>query len=108
MTMRIGLEKWIAGFDPNNGIVVEEQQEILGTALRDVRDALLRESDWTQNYDSQLPENVKQEWLTYRQALRDFPSSFDSGLIGTIVDFPEPPVMYRPRNWAHFVDQGGD
>ncbi len=44
-------------------------------ALRQMRDILLRESDWTQFTDSPLSDTKKNEWKTYRQNLRDLPAT---------------------------------
>ena len=44
-------------------------------ALRNWRDTLLRESDWTQFTDSPLSESKKNEWKIYRQSLRDLPAT---------------------------------
>ena len=44
-------------------------------ALRHLRNILLRESDWTQFTDSPLTDSKKTEWKTYRQTLRDIPTS---------------------------------
>jgi len=41
--------------------------------LRATRNALLLACDWTQIADCTIPK--KAEWATYRQALRDFPST---------------------------------
>ena len=43
--------------------------------LRRIRNALLRESDWTQFADSPLTVEQKQAWATYRKALRDLPAN---------------------------------
>ena len=48
---------------------------IVGTAVRTERDTKLTETDWTQLADSQLSDEVKATWVTYRQALRDLPSA---------------------------------
>ena len=54
--------------------------------LRDMRDDLLQESDWTQMPDSPLSDAKKTEWASYRQALRDLPSSYtNSDTIADIV-----------------------
>jgi len=45
--------------------------------IRDTRDVLLKNSDWTQMPDSPLSPEKKQEWAAYRQALRDLPESGD-------------------------------
>ena len=54
-------------------------KETFGTdyigALRQMRNVLLRESDWTQFTDSPLSESKKNEWKTYRQSLRDLPAT---------------------------------
>ena len=41
--------------------------------LREKRDILSRETDWTQNRDVTLSNDS--DWQTYRQALRDLPST---------------------------------
>ena len=43
--------------------------------IREKRDDLLLETDWTQNPD--VPETTKAKWQAYRQALRDVPSQSD-------------------------------
>ena len=63
--------------------------------LRMVRNIKLTETDWTQNPD--VPSTTKNKWLTYRQALRDFPSSAnpklnDEGYLDdSSVTWPTPP-----------------
>ena len=56
-------------------------------SMRQWRNILLSQSDWTQAPDSPLTDNKKQEWATYRQALRDFPAS------------------WTPQDTANFPDQ---
>lgn len=41
------------------------------------RNKLLIESDWTQLEDFPHSAAKKKEWKTYRQALRDFPETYD-------------------------------
>jgi hypothetical protein len=51
--------------------------KVLGwDGVREARFPLLRFSDWTQLGDSPLELTKKQEWATYRQALRDVTSSY--------------------------------
>ena len=59
--------------------------------LRLKRDALLTESDWTQVNDSPLTDAKKTEWATYRQELRDLPSSHQSTTNFDDVVFPTQP-----------------
>ena len=54
--------------------------------LRDMRDDLLQDCDWTQMPDRPLSDSKKTEWATYRQALRDLPSSYtNSDAVADIV-----------------------
>tara|TARA_R100001510_G_C7504508_1_gene106794 strand:- start:41 stop:334 length:294 start_codon:yes stop_codon:yes gene_type:complete len=55
-------------------------------ALRLDRNALLAESDWTQNPD--IPEETKNKWLKYRQELRDITKTYKNP--GEVV-FPDKP-----------------
>ena len=50
--------------------------------VKDYRNIMLTQSDWTQGSDSPLSSSKKTEWATYRQALRDIPATIaaDSGL----------------------------
>ncbi len=43
--------------------------------FREIRNTLLLDSDWTQFTDSPLTDAKKTEWKTYRQALRDMPTT---------------------------------
>ena len=49
----------------------EAYKESAAEMVRGGRIQLLNESDWTQTVDSPLSESKKEEWKTYRQALRD-------------------------------------
>ena len=57
--------------------------------MRNWRDILLTQSDWTQMQDSPLTDSKKQEWSTYRQALRDFPASWTPS---DTANFPDQPL----------------
>lgn len=63
----------------------------LAVAVRVWRDALLNRSDWAMAEDA--PTN-KTEWAAYRQALRDFPATWEPG---PIADFPNPPGYVEPE-----------
>ena len=101
--MKIRLEHWLIGFDRDRNPITAQDQEGFAIALRDIRDVLLKESDWIQNSDTNIPDDVRQQWFEYRQALRDFPKLFDGVEITGVVDFPEPPVKYRPRTWVNLI-----
>ncbi len=86
------LKKIVAGengFPELVDIVFSNEQ--LAISAREKRNQLLAESDWTQFQDvlSYMPDDKKQEWKLYRQALRDIPSqkNFPIDIV-----FPEVPV----------------
>ena len=70
-------------YDLATNAIVQIDQSILDqrkadeaySLLRSNRSALLEASDWTQMPDSPLTNAKKQEWATYRQALRDLPAN---------------------------------
>jgi hypothetical protein len=57
-------------------------------ALRTTRNLLLTDCDWTQLGDAQLTGTQVTEWQTYRQVLRDLPSTT---LDPAQPDWPIPP-----------------
>tara|TARA_R110002012_G_scaffold33001_2_gene96958 strand:+ start:706 stop:1029 length:324 start_codon:yes stop_codon:yes gene_type:complete len=67
------------------------------SSVRMIRDTELAACDWTQLADADLTEEKLAEWNTYRQALRDYPSSStetnDDGdpLTSGLGEFPTPP-----------------
>ena len=60
-----------------DGAVVSYTPDIWKKVRRN-RNLLLTESDWTQVADSPLTDSKKAEWVTYRQTLRDLPSTQSS------------------------------
>ena len=56
-------------------VTIESEEPSLYDLLRKDRDKALIASDWTQFNDSPLTDAKKQEWATYRQALRDLPQN---------------------------------
>lgn len=80
-------QKVVSGGHPENTILINDQiVEATGASLdlynekllydiRQERDKKLSQSDWTQFNDSPLDNTKKQEWATYRQALRDLPAN---------------------------------
>lgn len=51
----------------------ETEAGALAGEIREKRDRLLKESDWTQGTDTPLCEETRAEWKGYRQELRDVP-----------------------------------
>ena len=65
--------------------------EPITNLIRQTRNDLLIASDWTQVNDSPLTDAKKAEWATYRQELRDLPSSHQSTTNFDDVVFPSQP-----------------
>jgi hypothetical protein len=51
---------------------INSRLELKWIEIRELRDSLLAECDWTQLSDS--PQNTNTDWKTYRQSLRDITS----------------------------------
>ncbi len=56
---------------------IEKGKEIKWSEVRDSRNQLLSESDWTQFQDSPITGSSLNDWQTYRQSLRDITSQSD-------------------------------
>jgi len=61
--------------------------------LRKKRDALLRDSDWTQLDDVALSDAEKKLWAEYRQTLRDLVADIDDTLNPTWPKMPTKEAM---------------
>ena len=94
---------WIEGeYEPGEFQVIDGEAQpytqpyISGTntdAVREIRNKLLQNSDWTQVPDSPLSDSKKAEWATYRQQLRDMMSSYTDSESNTVqaITWPTPP-----------------
>ena len=71
-------------FDPFDPEKIDDN--VLIARMRQERNILLNESDWTQIADN--PMSNKAQWATYRQALRDFPATWTPA---ETIDFPDQP-----------------
>lgn len=70
----------------------EKNNEIKWFELRNERNKKLSWCDWTQLSDAPITEELKSEWATYRQLLRDLPSNAE---FPGYVDFPLYPGEVR-------------
>ena len=64
-----------AHFGADDTIILSAYNSQRWEEVRVQRNSLLTGSDWTQGNDSPLSTSKKTEWQTYRQALRDLPTS---------------------------------
>lgn len=53
---------------------IAEETELQTVEIRESRNGMLTKCDWTQLPDAALTQEQKDQWATYRQALRDLPS----------------------------------
>lgn len=68
------------------GLIETNDNEILAARMRFHRDRLLAASDWAVLPDAPTD---KEAWAAYRQALRDFPTTW---VPSEEANFPEPPT----------------
>ena len=62
--------------------------------LREIRDKLLAESDWTQSRDVTLSNDA--DWKKYRQLCRELPDQFESGTqVLAEIKVPIDPIIYK-------------
>ena len=67
--------------------------------LRNTRNELLAECDWTLLPSSPLSVEKQNEWKVYRQALRDLPASASSDFINQTITAASPPVDMSLITW---------
>lgn len=70
----------------NVGLIETDDPSIFEARMRYQRDRLLSASDWAMMPDAPTD---KEAWAQYRQALRDFPATWEPG---PVADFPNPPA----------------
>jgi hypothetical protein len=81
------------------------KQQIGKAQIRRVRDPLLANTDWIMSYDNAMSLENLDEWMQYRQALRDMTSTyttfvFNGGNVDvTQIQFPvKPEIRRKPTN----------
>jgi hypothetical protein len=66
----------------DNGNLVSVNSKVINDfyfqKIRNQRDNLLKDSDWTQLSDSPMAEGKKNQWKVYRQQLRDLPDTISN------------------------------
>ena len=68
------------------GLNETDDVEILTARMTHQRNILLAQSDWTMHIDAPTDKTA---WGAYRQALRDFPATWEPS---ETANFPEPPA----------------
>lgn len=67
----------------DSGTDIPEENSYLLEDISWIRTCELKGSDWTQLPDSPLTAEKKQEWASYRTAMRDLPSNLPEDLLDT-------------------------
>lgn len=98
--MKLNIYNWPYVDDQTPGGRHAETAEELIAVMRDLRDVLLKECDWTIVPDSPLTEERKQEWILWRQWMRDLPNYCSPQDGDKWVEILDPPQGY-PRSWAN-------
>ncbi|ELP3316076.1 phage tail assembly chaperone [Vibrio fluvialis] len=62
-------------YGPRSGADYDEWKAESWARVRNHRDILMNETDWTQAGDAPLTDDKKAEFAAYRQTLRDIPQS---------------------------------
>ena len=76
-TQKLGVQPTLASIDTQiSDSEIESYQR--WKIIRAERDKLLKGSDYLILADAPIDETQKQEWTTYRQALRDIPQDYDN------------------------------
>ena len=73
-----------------------------GHVFKMMRWILLNESDWTMMPDSPLTDSERQDWVEWRQYLRDLPNSFPE-VLGETLEINEPPAHHCPASWINLT-----
>jgi hypothetical protein len=72
----------------NTEMLFEDKKVIFLQKLREERNKLLQESDWSQFPDVQnlFDEQTKEKWLKYRQELRDLPEIYSENQVVDLIN----------------------
>lgn len=97
--MKLAISRWAYadGFTDRQPTTVEE----LDWCMRDLREVLLKECDWTVGLDSPLNQEDKDAWVSWRQWMRDITQHITITDVVEYVEIPNPPVAGRPKSWVN-------
>ena len=98
--MKLAISRWV--YADNDADKEPETVEELNWCMRDLREVLLKECDWTVGVDSPLQQSVKDEWIAWRQWMRDITQHVSITDAVEYVDILDPPAIGRPKSWVHF------
>lgn len=98
--MKLAISKWVY---PEDGTEKEPSTvEELSWCMRDLREVMLKECDWTIGNDSPLGQSDKDAWVSWRQWMRDITQHITITDMVEYVDILDPPTVGRPKSWVNF------
>ena len=98
--MKLNIYNWsYCDAESPSGRFPETADELIW-CMRDLRDVLLKESDWILMQDSPIEESLKDEWRVWRQWMRDITIHVTITGGEKYVEIPDPPAK-SPASWAH-------
>jgi hypothetical protein len=98
--MKLAISRW--AYCENNAEKLPKTIEELDWCMRDLREVLLKECDWTVGIDSPLEQSVKDAWITWRQWMRDITQHVTINDVVEYVEILNPPTIGRPNSWSNF------
>ncbi len=98
--MKLAILRW--PYIENGMEKTAETVEELDWCMRDLREVLLKECDWTVGVDSPLEQSVKDAWITWRQWMRDITQHVVITEVVEYVDILDPPFAGRAKSWVNF------
>jgi hypothetical protein len=75
-----------------NGVQWQLDDARLHSNIREARNSKLYACDWTQLPDAPVSQELKAEWTSYRQALRDIPDNLEGITDIEQIQWPTPPA----------------
>ena len=103
--MKLAISKWV--YADNGTEKSPDTVEELEWCMRDLREVLLKESDWTIGADSPLDQSVKEEWILWRQWMRDITQHITITELVEYVDILDPPAIGCPKSWINVEFKDG-
>lgn len=98
--MKLNIYNWPYVDSQSTGGRHPQTSDELIWCMRDLRDVLLKESDWVLSADSPLSDDLKQQWITWRQWMRDITQHRSPQDNDKFVEIPDPPA-YAPKSWVN-------
>lgn len=98
--MKLAISRWV--YTDNLAEKLPETVEELIWCMCDLREVFLKESDWAVGFDSPLEQSVKDQWIVWRQWMRDIKQHITISDIVGYVDILDPPTIGRPKSWINF------